>query len=121
MRRQAWRWILGLLVFAVVRGGGTAGADMVYFKNGTSLWAEAADVEGDEVAVFRGGHTVRFPKADVERIEKKRTNLPDYHVNVPPPPPVPEPSVVVPAPGGSPGGSGTSPSGSSGSRGSRRY
>ena len=105
------------------RGGGlaTVRADMVYFKDGTSLWGEDAWVERDEVVIFEGGRTRRFPQADVDRIEKKRTNLPDYRVTVPPAPAAPEPPAAPPGPSAVPGAPGISPSGSSGSGGSRRY
>ena len=74
--------VLGLTLAAA----GAARADTIYFKNGTSVWGEEAEEEGDQVYLTRGGQTLTFPKADVDRIEKKRTNMPDYRVDVPPPP-----------------------------------
>ncbi len=121
MRVRAWRWVLGAAIVTAGGGSATARADMIYFKNGTSLWGEDAWVERDEVVIYGGGRTLRFPAADVDRIEKKRTNLPDYHVTVPPPPAVPEPPAAPPGPSAPPGAAGSSPSGSSGSGGSRRY
>ena len=111
---KTWWWVVAGLALSVTAPG-TARADMVYFKNGNSMWAEEAGVEGDEVIVTRGGRTERFPMADVDRVEKKRTNMPDYKVDVPPPPGVggpPGSSVVRGGPGSPPGGPpGASPTG----------
>jgi hypothetical protein len=121
MRVGAWQWLLGGVVLSVVAGLGTARADTVYFKNGTSMWGEFAEIEGDEVVIHQPGRTIRFPRDDVARIEKIKTNLPDHPVNLAPPPAPLAPSGSTVTPGGSPGGPTSSPSGSSGSRGSRRY
>ena len=107
-------------MLGVIGTAETALADRIYFRDGTSVWGESAEELESEVTIFQGGRTLRFPKADVVQIERKRTNLPDYNVVVPPPPIAPDPSGVTVIPGGSPGESeGTSP-GSSGS-GGRRY
>jgi len=65
------------------------------------MWGEEAEEEGNEVLLTRGGQTLRFPRADVDRIEKKTTNMPGYHVDLPPPgPAAPGAGQGRPGPGG---------------------
>jgi hypothetical protein len=115
-------WAAAGVVALGLAAAGPARADTVYFKNGTSMWGEDAVEEGDQVSIVRGGQIVKFPKADVLRIEKRRTNMPDYKVDLPPPTPAagparggpavppagaaaapPPPGVEVSGPGGPPG------------------
>ena len=120
MRGRARLWVFGVLMLSVIGAAETARADRIYFRDGTSVWGESAEELESEVTIFQGGRTLRFPKADVVKVERKRTNMPDYNVVVPPPPIAPDPSGVTVMPGGSSGGSGGTSSGSSGS-GGRRY
>src|SRR3990170_7352260 len=111
MMRTKLSWVLVMLPLAILAGGGTAGADVIHFKNGISMWVEEAEEQGDEVVATRGGRQERFSMADVLRIEKKRTNMPSYRVEVPPPP-TPPPAAGPGAPGapGGPPGPGSAPS-----------
>ncbi len=120
MKQRGWRWALGGLLIGLMGTTGTAWADRIYLKDGTSVWGEFAEDLGVEVTIFQGGRTLRFRKEDVVKIEKKQTNLPDHQVATPPPPAPASPGSGSVIPGGSPGGSGGSSSGSSGS-GGRRY
>ena len=103
LARMIWG-AAGVLALSLAVAG-AARADTVYFKNGTSMWGEEAEEEGDQVFLVRGGQTLKFPKADVLRIEKKRTNMPEYDVTIPP-------SAAGPARGGpsaAPGGPAAGP------------
>ena len=102
MKRAALWWIPAVTLLLNGVAVSSARADTVHFKNGTSMWVEEAEVDGDQVIVTRGGRQERFPMTDVVKVEKKRTNMPEYRVDVPPP------STGLPAgapgvPGGSPG------------------
>ncbi len=119
MNWRRWWWGFGALLVALLAAAGSAWADRIYLKNGTSVWGDFAEDLGVEVTIFQGGRTLRFRKEDVIGIEKKQTNLPDHQVATPPPVSNPSGGGSV-IPGGSPGGSGGSSSGSSGS-GGRRY
>ena len=101
-------WVLVTLPLAIIAGAATATADVIHFKNGVSIWVEEADEQGDEVIATRGGRQERFSMTDVARIEKKRTNMPSYRVDVPPPL-NPAPGAAPGAPGGPPGPGGSSP------------
>ncbi len=103
MKRAAMMgWIPVVLCLLSLGMARTAGADTIYFKNGTSTWVEEANVEEKEVVATRGGRTLRFPLAEVDRVEKKRTNMPEYRVDAPPP--VPPSPVAGPGGPGAPGG-----------------
>ena len=95
--RTCW-WVIGAFALGMATVG-TARADMIYFKNGTSMWGEEAEAEGDQIVLTRGGRTLKFPMADVERVEKKRTNMPAYKLDVPPIQAFPSPPGGGPAPG----------------------
>ena len=106
-RRVMWLMPMGLVLSLALAG--TARADIVHLKNGTSIWASETEEDGDEVILTRGGVMQRIPKASVDRIEKKSTNLPNYPVAPPPGPPAI--SVGPGAPGGLPGAPGGPPPG----------
>ncbi len=56
-----------------------AHADTVYLKNGDIVWgSEVVEVDG-VVSVTRPGDKLRFPKADVLRIERARLSIPRYY------------------------------------------
>jgi hypothetical protein len=95
---RTW-WIPAVLCLLGLGTARLAGADTIYFKNGTSTWVEEASVEENEVVATRGGQILRFPLATIDRVEKKRTNMPSYRVDVPPPV-VPVPVTGPGAPGG---------------------
>jgi hypothetical protein len=101
MKRTGVLWIAGVVGLVSLGSVRTAGADMIYFKNGTSTWVEEANVEEREVVATRGGLTLRFSLAEVDRVEKRSTNMPAYRVDVPPPP-VPVPAAAPGAPAGAP-------------------
>jgi uncharacterized membrane protein YgcG len=118
MRNRAWRWTAAGFLLCWLGSAGTAWADRIYLKNGTSVWGDFAEDLGTEVTIFQGGRTLRFRKEEVLQIEKKQTNLPDHQVATPPPAHTPSGSgSVIPD---SSGGSSGSSSGSSGG-GGRRY
>ena len=106
-RRVMWLMPIGLVLSLALAG--TARADIVHLKNGTSIWASETEEDGDEVILTRGGVVQRIPKASVDRIEKKSTNLPNYPVAPSPGPPAI--SVGPGAPGGLPGAPGGPPPG----------
>ena len=98
LARMIWG-AAGVLALSLAATG-AARADTVYFKNGTSMWGEEAEEVGDQVSIVRGGQTLKFPKADVLRIEKKRSNMPEYDVILPPPAGAPARGGPAAAPGG---------------------
>ncbi len=101
MKRAALWWIPAVTLLLNGVAVTSARADTVHFKNGTSMWVEEAEVDGDQVIVTRGGRQERFPMADVAKVEKKRTNMPEYRVDVPPTSAGP-PAAAPGAPGGAP-------------------
>lgn len=90
-------WILaaalGWLVLAA-----QARADIVHLKDGRSLWGTDVIEEGDAVVLVRPGGNLKFPKAQVTRIERVRSSLAPYYS----PPTTPPPGTA-----GAPGGPGT--------------
>jgi hypothetical protein len=86
MNRKAWPAVAAGLLLCVGMAG-TARADTVYFKNGASMWVQESEVDGEELVVTRGGGIQeRIPMSQVDRVEKKSTNMPSYQVEVPPAP-----------------------------------
>jgi hypothetical protein len=97
-------WLtVGALAWVVMAAD--AGADTVYLKDGQSVWGKEAYEEGDSVVVVRPGGDLRFPKAEVSRIEPTRSTLPPFY-SPPAEPPAsaagPEGPPGVPAPPGGP-------------------
>jgi hypothetical protein len=103
LARIVWGAV-GVLALSLAAAG-PARADTVYFKNGTSVWGDEVEETGDQVAILRGGQALKFPKADVLRIERKRTNMPAYDV------PLPSPAAAPPrgGPAAPPGGTAAVP------------
>jgi hypothetical protein len=100
-------WAAAGVLALSLAAAGAARADTVYFKNGTTMWGEEVEEQGDQVSIIRGGQPLKFPKADVLRIEKRRTNMPAYNVDLPP-----APGAGAPArggPGAPPGGPAAGP------------
>ena len=56
-----------------------AHADTVYLKDGQTVWGREVTEEGDTVIVVRPGETLRFPKRDIDRIERWRLSVPKYY------------------------------------------
>lgn len=77
-----------------------ARGDMVYLKDGQSIWGKDAYEEGDSVVVVRPGGDLRFPKAQVSRIERTRSSLPPFYT---------PPESVPPAPAAGPAGAAGTP------------
>jgi hypothetical protein len=77
----------------------SAHADTVYLKNGQSYWGNDIYEEGDTVIVARPGGDLKFPRANVQRIERLRSTLPPFYA---PPEPPPAPAQAG-APGAAPG------------------
>lgn len=77
-----------------------ARADTVFLKDGRSVWGTEVYEEGDSVIVARPGGEVRFPKAEVTRIERSRSSLPPFY-STPTTPPA--------GPGGPPAGTAGAP------------
>jgi uncharacterized membrane protein len=66
--------VAGLVILAV-----EAHADTVFLKDGQSVWGREVTEEGDTVIVVRPGETLRFPKRDVDRIDRWRLSVPRYY------------------------------------------
>jgi hypothetical protein len=66
--------VAALFVLAV-----EAHADTVFLKDGQTVWGKEITEEGDTVIVVRPGETLRFPKRDVDRIERWRLSVPKYY------------------------------------------
>jgi len=66
--------VAGLVILAV-----EAHADTVFLKDGQSVWGREVTEEGDTVIVVRPGETLRFPKRDVDRIDRWRLSVPKYY------------------------------------------
>lgn len=78
-----------------------ARGDMVYLKDGQTVWGKDVYEEGDSVVVVRPGGDLRFPKAQVNRIERTRSSLPPFYT---PPESAPAaPSTPAAGPAGAPG------------------
>jgi len=73
--RTVWAFAVAALLVLVVE----AYADTVYLKDGQTVWGKDVVEEGDTVIVVRPGETLRFPKRDVERIERWRLSVPKYY------------------------------------------
>ncbi|MBI4536951.1 MAG: hypothetical protein HY712_03215 [candidate division NC10 bacterium] len=73
------RWVRGLGVLLGAILVSVAHADTVYLKDGQAIWGTEAFVEGNEVVLLRPSGTVRFPKAQVERVEPSRISLPRFY------------------------------------------
>jgi hypothetical protein len=54
-------------------------ADTVYLKNGDTVWGREITEEGETVIVVRPSGTLRFPKRDVNRIERERMSIPQHY------------------------------------------
>src|SRR5512147_2703886 len=73
--KAVWAFaVAGLLVLAV-----DAHADTVFLKDGQSVWGREITEEGDMVTVVRPGETLRFPKREVDRIDRWRLSVPKYY------------------------------------------
>jgi hypothetical protein len=66
--------VAGLVVLTV-----EAHADTVFLKDGQTVWGREVTEEGDTVIVVRPGETLRFPKRDVDRIDRWRLSVPKYY------------------------------------------
>ncbi len=78
-----------------------ARGDMVYLKDGQGVWGKDVYEEGDWVVVERPGGSLRFPKGQVDRIERTRSSLPPFYT---PPAGTPAgPSAPTAGPAGAPG------------------
>jgi hypothetical protein len=75
-----------------------ARADTVYLTNGQSFWGTQVYEEGDYVIVERPGGELKFPKAQVSKIEHLRSTLPPFYV--PPGEPSPEQPEAAAGPAG---------------------
>ena len=79
--KTVWAFsVAALLVLAV-----EAHADTVFLKDGQTVWGREVTEEGDTVIVVRPGETLRFPKRDVNRIERWRLSVPPNTTSHPPP------------------------------------
>jgi len=73
--KTVWAFsVAALLVLAV-----EAHADTVFLKDGQTVWGREVTEEGDTVIVVRPGETLRFPKRDVDRIDRWRLSVPKYY------------------------------------------
>ncbi len=73
--RAVWAFaVAGMVALAV-----EAHADTVFLKDGQSVWGREISEEGDTVIVVRPGETLRFPKRDVDRIDRWRLSVPKYY------------------------------------------
>jgi len=77
----------------------SAHADTVYLKNGQSYWGTDIYEAGGAVIVVRPGGDLKFPQANVQRIERLRSTLPPFYT----PPEPPSAPVRAGAPGAAPG------------------
>jgi len=73
--KTVWAFAFAALLVLVVE----AHADTVYLKDGQTVWGREVTEEGDTVIVVRPGETLRFPKRDVDRIERWRLSVPKYY------------------------------------------
>jgi len=73
--RTVWAFAVAALLALAVE----AHADTVYLKDGQTVWGREVNEEGDTVIVVRPGETLRFPKRDVDRIERWRLSVPKYY------------------------------------------
>ncbi len=73
------RWIGIAAALACILLAAEARADTIYLKNGQSVWGTEAYEQGDTVVLERPGTTLRFPKAQVDRIEKAHISIPKYY------------------------------------------
>ncbi len=81
-----------------------ARGDMVYLKDGQGIWGKDIYEEGDSVIVVRPGGDLRFPKGQVDRIERTRSSLPPFYT---PPEAAPAtPPAPAAGPAGTPGAAG---------------
>lgn len=93
--RRIW---VAAAALTVVLAAADARGDTLYLKDGQSVWGKDIYEEGDSVVVVRPGGDLRFPKSQVDRIERTRTTLPPFYS-----PPTTAPA-APPAPGGGPAG-----------------
>ncbi len=73
--RTVWAVAVAALLVLVVE----ARADTVYLKDGQTVWGREVTEEGDTVIVVRPGETLRFPRGDVDRIERWRLSVPKFY------------------------------------------
>ena len=81
-----------------------ARGDMVYLTDGQGVWGKDVYEEGDWVVVERPGGSLRFPKGQVNRIERTRSSLPPFYT---PPEGAPATPSAPAGPAGAPGAPGT--------------
>jgi hypothetical protein len=99
--------VLGLTVVLVgLALAASAQADTVYLRNGQSFWGTDILEVGNSVIVVRPGGELRFPKAEVLRIERLRTTLPQFYGAPETPPPAAPGQAGAPA---GPGAAGAAP------------
>lgn len=73
--KAVWAFaVAGVVVLAV-----EAHADTVFLKDGQTVWGREVTEEGETVIVVRPGETLRFPKRDVDRIDRWRLSVPKYY------------------------------------------
>ena len=77
----------------------SAHADTVYLRDGQSYWGSDVYEVGNAVIVVRPGGDLKFPRANVQRIERLRSTLPPFYA---PPEPALAPGQAG-APGAAPG------------------
>jgi uncharacterized membrane protein len=70
-----WAFTVAALAVLAVE----AHADTVFLKDGQTVWGREVTEEGDTVIVVRPGETLRFPKRDVDRIDRWRLSVPKYY------------------------------------------
>jgi hypothetical protein len=83
----------------------SAHADTVYLKNGQSYWGSDIYEEGGTVVVVRPGGELKFPRGNVQRIERLRSTLPPFYAP-PEPPPAPAQAGASGAAAGAPAAEG---------------
>ena len=71
-------WIAAMVLVGVVVATDARG-DTVYLRDGRSFWGTETLEDGDSVVVVRPGGDLRFPKAQVTRIERLRSTLPPFY------------------------------------------
>ena len=108
-------WVLAAALAWVVVATEARG-DMVYLKDGQSIWGKDVYEEGDSVVVVRPGGELRFPKAQVSRIERTRSSLPPFYTPPEGAPGAPGTPGQPGAPPASPGARSPSESGAGSSR-----
>jgi len=96
-------WGLAVLVVGLAFAA-SAHADTVYLRDGQSFWGTEILEEGNTVIVVRPGSDLKFPRADVLRIERLRSTLPPFYAAPEPPPAAGQAGAPGAAPGAPAGG-----------------